>query len=71
MHRKFHGDICLPENVPPATKNINAKFPNEKIIKSTVEGDFDLPILPEIAQQPYIFSNINHSLVYIGALCDS
>ena len=35
-----------------------------------MEGDFDLPMLPDKAQKA-IFPNINHILVSIGYLCDT
>ena len=55
----------------PKTKTINAKCYNEQKIESTMEGDLGLPILPDIAQQGYIFPNVNHSIVFIGSLYDS
>ena len=58
-------------NVQPATKIINAKFPNGYIIRSTIEGGLDLPVLPNIARQEHILPNIKQSLVFIGALCDA
>ena len=42
-----------------------------KIIKSKMEGDLDLPMLPDVARQAHISDNINNSLVYNGYLCDS
>ena len=58
-------------NVRPTTKIINTHFPNEQIIRSTMEGELDLPMLPSTAIYAHIFPNIKHSLVYIIALYDA
>ena len=41
------------------------------MIKSTTEGELDLPMLPKIARQAYIFPKIKHYIVFIGSLCNS
>ena len=58
-------------NVQPTTNMINEKFPSGQIIRSIIEGELDLPMLPNIARQAHILSNIKHSLVSIGALYDA
>ena len=57
-------------NVRPTTNIINAKFPNGKIIKPTMEGGLYLPMLPNTARQANISPHIKHPLVSIGALYD-
>ena len=58
-------------NAQPKTKIINEKCPTGHIIRSTMEGELDFPMLPNIARQAHISPNIKHSLVSIGSLCDA
>ena len=58
-------------NVKPKRTNYQWKYPNEKIIISTIEGELDFPMLPNIERQAHILPNIKNSLVSIGALCDA
>ena len=58
-------------NVQPTKKIINEKIPNSHIIRSTIEGELDLPMLPKIEKKAHIFPNIKHSQVSIGSLCDA
>ena len=48
-------------------QKIVSKFPNGQIIKSTMEGDLDIPMLPDIARK----AHIKHLLVSIGDSCDT
>ena len=36
-----------------------------------MEGELDLPMLPNISRQAHILPNLKHSLVSIGALFDA
>ena len=58
-------------NVCATTKSVQEKFPNRQIIKSTLEGILDPPMLTNIAIQAHIFPNIRHSLVSILSLFDA
>ena len=58
-------------NVPPTTNIINSKYTNGQIIRFTIEGGLDLPMLLNTSGQARIFPNIKHSLVSIVALCDA
>ena len=71
MNGKFMAVSAHLNNVRPTTNIINETFPNGNIIISTMEGELDLPMLPNIARQAHIFPNIKHSLVLIGSLCDA
>ena len=52
-------------------KTINAKCTNLYIIKYTMGGDLELPMIPGIDWKARIYPNIKHSLVYIGYICDA
>ena len=69
MHRKFHGSSCPPEKCSPNQKNV--KCTNGQIIKYTLEGYLDLPMITDISRKSHTFTNIKHSLVSIGSLCDA
>ena len=69
--RSFTAVSSHLNNMQPKTNIINAKFPNEKIIRSTMERGLGLPMLPNIARQAHAFPNIKKSLVSIGASCDA
>ena len=58
-------------NVRHTMNIINEKFPNEQIIRSTLEGELYLLMLPITSRMAHILPNIKHSLVFIGALCDA
>ena len=58
------------KNVRPTTNIIIETFPNGNIIRSTMKGELDLPMLPNISRQAHIFPNIKHSLFLIESLCD-
>ena len=59
------------DNVQPTTKITNVKCPHGQIIRYTMEGGLDFPMLTITARQAHIFPNIKHSLVSLGEICDA
>ena len=58
-------------HVQVTTNIISQKCPNRKIIRSTLEGGLYLPMITSIEGQAHISTDIKHSPVFIGALCDA
>ena len=58
-------------NLRPTAKMTNKKFPNRQIIRSSIKGELNLPMSPNISRQSHNSPNIKHSIVSIGTLCDA